>query len=132
MPGLQRWADEQPLSNRLHLTAEYFRFCGMGGLLVLAIAVIGTIVTSRGRSSFIGHPFKITLAFSFAFVTYFGWLQAGELLRERRRAGAYVALFALVVPMITLIRRAGGPGAMAVAVAIFGVLAILTQWGELT
>lgn len=132
MSGLQRWADEQPLSNRLHLTAEYFRFCGMAGLLVLAITVVGTIVTARGRAVFVEHPFRLTLALTFAFVTYFGWLQAGELLRERRRAGAYVALFALVVPVITLLRRAGGPGAMTVAVAVLGVLAILTQWGELT
>lgn len=130
MTGLRRWAEEQPLPDRLRWTAEYFRWCGVSSVVALGIAIVSLPFSHGVRAAIAAHPWRFGLSLATLAIISFSWWWTGERLLARRREGAWWAIVALAFPLVERVQGAGLSG-VTMLISILGLLAILTSWREL-
>ena len=125
---IERWMEQQrKLPVGLYWAAFYFKASALLGVAGLAVFLVVSIVAPP--KAFPPPSRLVPLLVVWAFMTGCSWW-AGRLLEERRRQGGWLALSALLPPVVQWAVRGGTPG-LGVLLSALGALAVLTSWREL-
>ena len=130
-PALGRFTEHvqgaSPRSRRVGLIAGYYRLTAMVGALGFAVTVMGAVANGTLGAAALAHP----LAFVFAPLNIAASWWTGQLIGDRRRDGAWMAIGSISMGVLdAVIRRQ--PGAAGILVlATVGLAAITSIWKEL-
>lgn len=123
---MRRWARTSAYeSSRLNWVAGYFTIAAGFSGLVWVMGGLGALLGWGGmRAAFTPVGWALTG------VVIGSWALTGHLLRERRRAGGWLALGALLPPVLQ-VASGGGVSIIGAIVPALGALAVLSAWREL-
>lgn len=129
--GIQRWAEDQPLPDRLRWTAAYFRFCGISSAVVLGVSLLSLLVSPDIRAEVAAHSSSYLLMLLLSGITAAAWWWTGERLYARQRDGAWMGVANLAIPLLRLGHANAGASVSTLVISALGLIAILTSWREL-
>ena len=129
--GIQRWAEDQPLPDRLRWTAAYFRFCGISSAVALGIFLAIIPFSPELHANVSEHLSGYAFVLLTSAVTAASWWWTGHRLRARQRDGAWMGIANLAIPLFGVVRGGVGPGIGTLVISVLGLVAILTSWKEL-
>ncbi len=129
--GIRRWAEDQPLPDRLGWTAGYFRWCGISSALALGVFLGIVPFSPELRANVYEHLSEYAFFMLTSAVTAASWWWTGQRLRARQRDGAWMGIANLAIPLLQLSHKNASASMGTLVVSVLGLFAILTSWREL-